>query len=282
MLYFIWGLFLGSFLNNVAYRLVRKQEFIYGKSKCPYCGKILTWYELIPLISFIIQKGRCRNCKNKISWRYPLTELITGFFTYGCALKSNVLLNLNLNNFIVFLYFLFFFSILFILALYDWETFYIEEKTLYFGLIGWLIFTIIFTFLKFSINFNLTDGLNYFFSFKLKQTRYHFILNSLFRGFIFSIFILFLFILTFGRGIGLGDLKIAFFIGLFLNFGDIIALILFSSFFGAIIGIYKILKNKKFFQEIPFIPLIFISAFLLLFLGEQLFYYFNNFMLKLS
>ena len=74
----------------------------------------------------------------------------------------------------------------------------------------------------------------------------------------------------------------AFFLGLFLNFGDMIALILLSSFLGSVIGVYKILKNRKLFNEIPFIPLVFASAFILLFLGEYLFYQFNNFMIKLS
>jgi len=281
MLYFLLGLFLGSFLNNVAYRLVKGEEFLFSRSKCPYCKKELSWYELIPILSFVIQKGKCRNCKNKISLRYPLTEIITGFFTYGCAIKSGLLINLNLSNFLLFLYLLFFYSILFVLALYDLETFYIEEKTFYFGLIGWLIFSIIFVFVK-EPDFNLTNGFNYFFNFHLKQIKYSFILNSLFRGFISSIFILLLFILTLGKGIGLGDLKLAFFLGLFLGFGDLIALILLSSFLGTVIGIYKILKNKKFFNEIPFIPLVFASAFILLFLGEYLFYQLNNFMLKLS
>jgi len=281
MLYFIWGLFWGSFLNTAAYRLVRKEEFIYTKSKCPYCGKILKWYELIPLISFIVQKGKCRNCKNKISLRYPIAELITGLFTYGCAAKAGLLMNLNFYNFAFFLYVLFFYSILFVLALYDLETFYIEEKTFYFGIIGWLIFAIIFLFIP-PPKFELTNGFNYFLNLPVKQTKFSFILNSLFRGFIFSIFILLLFVFTLGKGIGLGDLKIAFFSALFLNFGDMIALILLSSFLGSIIGIYKIIKNKKFFNEIPFIPLVFASAFILLFLGEYLFYQFNNFMLKLN
>ena len=281
MFYFIWGLFWGSFLNNVAYRLVRKEDFIYTKSKCPSCGKILKWYELIPLVSFIIQRGRCRACNNRISLRYPITELITGLFTYGCALKSGLLVNLNFYNFLLFLYILFFFSILFILALYDLETFYIEEKTLYFGLIVWLIFAIVFSFIKIP-EFTLTNGFNYFFNLPLKQAKFSFMLNSLFRGFIFSIFILLLFVFTLGKGIGLGDLKIVFFSALFLNFGDMIALILLSSFLGSVIGVYKILKNRKFFNEIPFIPLVFASAFILLFLGEYLFYQFNNFMIKLS
>ena len=280
MLYLILGLFLGSFLNNVAYRLVKGEEFLFSRSKCPYCKKELSWYELIPIISFIIQKGRCRNCKNKISLRYPLTEIIAGIFTYGAASKSDILVNLNFSNLILFLYIIFFYSILFILALYDLETFYIEEKTFYFGLLGWIIFTLIFLIIPIQ-KFELTGGFNYFFNLPIK-TKYSLILNQIFIAFIFSIFILTLFVVTLGKGIGLGDLKIAFFLGLFLGPGDILAVILLSSFLGAIIGIYKILKIRKFFNEIPFIPLVFASSLVLLFYGEYLFKILNSFMLKLS
>jgi len=144
MIYFLFGLFLGSFLNNVAYRLVKGEPFLFNRSKCPKCGKILSWYELIPVLSFIIQKGRCRNCKEKISLRYPITEIIVGVFTYYIAKKTYLLYFPNFYNILSFLYILIIFSILFILALYDLETFYIEEKVFYTGLICFLIFAFIF------------------------------------------------------------------------------------------------------------------------------------------
>ena len=73
---FVFGTIIGSFLNVVALRWDKKD--FGGRSRCPYCKKTLRWYELIPLASFLIQMGRCRNCQTKISYQYPLVEIFTG------------------------------------------------------------------------------------------------------------------------------------------------------------------------------------------------------------
>lgn len=77
ILTFIFGIIVGSFLNVVALRF-NTGTGLGGRSKCMSCGKKLTWKELIPLFSFIFQKGACRGCKSKISWQYPLVEFSTG------------------------------------------------------------------------------------------------------------------------------------------------------------------------------------------------------------
>lgn len=284
MLYFIFGLFLGSFLNNVAYRLVRGEKFLFNRSRCINCGEILNWYELIPIVSYIIQKGRCRNCKNRISLRYPLTELITGIFVYGIAKKTFLSLFLSFTTFFSFLFLLFFFSIIFVLALYDLETFYISEKILYFGLIIWLIFAVIFYLTKFS-EINLFGGVNYLISIpsKAQKGKLFAITDSIFNAFIFSFFFLLIFLLSFGKGIGLGDVKVAFLAGLFLKIGDLIFIFLLSSFLGSFIGIYNILLKKKFSREIPFIPLFFSALLISLLFGDFLYtFIINNLMLKLT
>lgn len=76
---FILGLLIGSFLNVVILRFDTEESIAKGRSKCPHCGKTLTWRELIPLVSFAVQGGRCVGCNSKISWQYPLVELTTGF-----------------------------------------------------------------------------------------------------------------------------------------------------------------------------------------------------------
>lgn len=72
------GLALGSFMNSCAYRLPRKISLAQVRSFCPNCGHRLSWHELIPLVSFVLQKGRCRACKGRISWQYPIIEVIGG------------------------------------------------------------------------------------------------------------------------------------------------------------------------------------------------------------
>ena len=79
IIFFILGTVLGSFYNVVGYRLPKGESLTKPKhSYCSGCGKQLKWYELIPIISFIIQKGKCRNCDSKISIFHPFIELITG------------------------------------------------------------------------------------------------------------------------------------------------------------------------------------------------------------
>lgn len=77
-LFFIIGITLGSFYNVLGMRLPIGESIIKPKSHCPKCNHELKWYELIPIISFIIQKGKCKSCKTKLSLFYPIIELSTG------------------------------------------------------------------------------------------------------------------------------------------------------------------------------------------------------------
>lgn len=74
----LFGLAIGSFLNVLIDRLPRGKNVITGRSVCDYCKKTLRWFELIPLLSWVLQSGRCRRCHKKLSVQYPLIELVTG------------------------------------------------------------------------------------------------------------------------------------------------------------------------------------------------------------
>jgi prepilin signal peptidase PulO-like enzyme (type II secretory pathway) len=74
---FVFGLIIGSFLNVVAYRIPRQESIVFPGSHCPHCGKALAAVELIPVLSWVFLRGRCRNCHTGISMVYPLIELIT-------------------------------------------------------------------------------------------------------------------------------------------------------------------------------------------------------------
>ncbi len=74
---FMFGAIIGSFLNVVSLRF-NSGKTVGGRSMCMSCGKTLTWIELIPILSFLAQRGACRKCKSKISWQYPLVEFLAG------------------------------------------------------------------------------------------------------------------------------------------------------------------------------------------------------------
>src|SRR3989344_3619523 len=84
---FSFGTIIGSFLNVLVLRLGTGEAIGRGRSRCFSCGKTLTWRELIPLVSFITQKGKCRSCGSRISWQYPIVEFITGLVFLLVALK---------------------------------------------------------------------------------------------------------------------------------------------------------------------------------------------------
>ncbi len=89
VLFFLFGLIFGSFYNVVGFRLPKDEEIVFEKSHCPKCKHTLQWYELIPVFSFLLQKGKCRYCHEKISLFYPFIELGTGllfavsFYSFG-------------------------------------------------------------------------------------------------------------------------------------------------------------------------------------------------------
>jgi len=84
-LYALLGLALGSFLNVCIHRLPRGESIVLPRSRCPQCGSAIAAYDNIPLLSFLLLRGRCRSCGIRISLQYPLVELFTGLACYACA-----------------------------------------------------------------------------------------------------------------------------------------------------------------------------------------------------
>lgn len=82
LLIFIFGTFIGSFLNVVIYRIPRGQSIVKPRSKCPECGTMIKWYQNIPVFSWMFLRGKCAHCGSKIPIKYPLVELICGFFSF--------------------------------------------------------------------------------------------------------------------------------------------------------------------------------------------------------
>ncbi len=88
--FFILGIVVGSFLNVIVLRFRSGLKATQGRSICFSCGKTLQWYELIPVASFLFQGARCRGCNSRISWQYPLVELLTGAIFILVFLKEGL------------------------------------------------------------------------------------------------------------------------------------------------------------------------------------------------
>ena len=83
-LFFIFGSIMGSFFYVMAVRVIKGESILRPRSHCEKCGHILKWYELIPIISFLIQGGKCRNCKTKLNIGYIFMEICTGVLFAVC------------------------------------------------------------------------------------------------------------------------------------------------------------------------------------------------------
>ena len=133
---FVMGICIGSFLNVVVYRLPNDISIIKPRSFCPKCKTKLTWRENIPLISWFIQRGRCKNCNTFISIRYPLVELITAILFVVFIKSSPYLYGFSFNLIFNIFFSWLFLSLLICIALIDIETFWIPQGLINFGFLS--------------------------------------------------------------------------------------------------------------------------------------------------
>lgn len=132
VLVFVFGTAMGSFLNCAAWRIAHKESFLKGRSHCPECGHTLGFLDLIPILSWIFLKGKCRYCGKKVSVRYLLTETVFGLLSVACLLCYD-LSWLCLRNYI-------FGCCLFLLSLVDLETMEIPDGCHIVMILAWVVF----------------------------------------------------------------------------------------------------------------------------------------------
>lgn len=116
---FIFGLIIGSFLNCVIYRLEEDRSFLQGRSFCPHCKHKLGFFDLIPILSFLVLKGKCRYCRKPISWQYPLVELATAvIFVVAFSILHSVF-HILISAFLI------------VIFVYDLKHYLIPDKVIY-------------------------------------------------------------------------------------------------------------------------------------------------------
>ena len=244
IIFFVFGLVIGSFLNVVILRLNTQKTFG-GRSHCMSCQRQLAWHELFPLFSFILLGGRCRGCKTKISWQYPLVEFLTGIIFAGLFLKFQ---DVFYSNALVFAgtiaYYASMFSLLIVIAVYDIKHKIIPDVlVLVFGI---LAFIGLFLFSGFGFHLHIPSILEFL------------------SGIIIALPFALLWLISRGSWMGLGDAKLAIGLGWLLGLSRVLSGVVLAFWSGAIIGLLLLAFSKKhgMKSEIPFAPFLVLGTIL--------------------
>lgn len=282
---FIFGLCLGSLSKVIADRSLTTKTF-FGRSFCTFCKKKLAWYDLIPIVSYASLRGKCRYCHKRLSLEYPLMELLTGLLgagIFGKLIPSNFLilswetqliiaLNLLISCIVV--------VVLISVFLTDFKTGYIPDRITQPSL--WLVFILLIISSLFKVyllfqslqlsplgKYLLPPYSNYFYrhALDLSQPLFYGALMALSLGLFFYLLI----ILTKGRGMGGGDLKLGVFLGLAFGFPDSLVVMMLSFVLGSVFGIGLILfGRKRFGQTLPFGPFMSVAGIICLFWSNEI------------
>lgn len=218
---FICGLIFGSFYNVVGLRLPKAESIIYPNSYCPYCKKPLSYLDNIPLISYILLKGKCNACHMEISKVYPLVELGTGLLFMYAAYKVN---NFPLIISLVLM------SLVILITITDIYYFIIPNKLLLF-------------FMSIFIVIRIVHPLSPWYDSLL--------------GFLLSYLLIFMLIIISQGGIGAGDMKYLAVLGFLTGTKVVLLGFILAILLGGVYGIYLlIVKQKNKSDSVPFGPFI--------------------------
>lgn len=277
---FLFGISIGSFLNVLICRLEESENPNYrsstsivgGRSYCPHCRHQIRWYDNIPLFSFFILAGKCRDCRGKISWQYPLIELAMGLlfliiFNFLRQPADSIInfqtvcfgfdfFQVSCFKFHVSLLYLFIvFSGLFAILVYDFKHYIIPNKILY---------PLIVLALGFGV-FNL-------FQVSMPTGRQaSFSPQSFVFSLLIPLFFLSLIIISRGKWMGMGDVKLSFFMALFLSWPNIIVAIFLAFWLGTLVSLPLLIFGKKGLKsQIPFGPFLITGTFIAFFWGERI------------
>lgn len=244
MLIFCLGCCIGSFVNVLIYRLPKKENFVMGRSYCPHCKHILGIFELIPLLSWLILKGRCAHCSNKISLRYPLIELCCGLYAVFCVYKTGM----TWSTLLLFICGV----VLLVISMIDIQTMLIPDSL--------NVFLMILAVLHFV---------------------WHPELNFLHRaiGFFIISFPLYILSVLYRNCFGGGDIKLMAIMGFMLGYIQIVVAFLCGLLLASIYSLVLVFMKKKDMKcYIPFAPFLSAGLFLSMYYGNEIIFLYLKFL----
>lgn len=243
ILIFIYGHVIGSFLNVCIYRIPREESIAFPSSRCPSCGTRISWYDNIPLVSYLFLLGRCRSCKSRIRIQYPLVEVINGL--------SYLILYSYFGFSLDFIFYALIFSVLIVISFIDINEMLIPDI---------LVFIVLFL----GILHKLLNYLTYDISPGF--------LNS-FGGLLIAGGLFFTIYLLSRGGMGDGDITLMAALGFILGTRLVFLSILLSFIIGAFVSIFLLLTRLKTRKDpIPFGPFIVIAFMITVLWGEDILY----------
>ena len=262
LLAFLFGLLIGSFLNVCIHRWPRDQSVVKPRSQCPHCERQIEARDNVPLVSYLLLRGRCRYCAEAISWRYPLVEILNG------CLYAGLLWKFGLDAFT--LKAAFFGSMMLVLIFTDIEHYILPDEITLGGLVIGLLL---------SLSLPMPEGLMKFvWTIMDAEADWRWISLAesavgalLFGGGLWILRELY-YRMRGVDGLGLGDVKMAAMMGSFWGVGHTLLILLLGSLGGALVGMLVVLiGGKKWNYEMPFGSYLGAAALLVTVWGDTLF-----------
>lgn len=244
---FIFGLVVGSFLNVCIYRMAKRESIILPRSHCVKCGKTIAWYDNIPLLSFIILRGKCRRCKEKISFIYFVVELLTGVVFLSTFLYFGLSAEFFIYTALI--------CALIVASFIDLKIQEIPDEITLPGIVIGLIVGFCFP----QIMSQDKHILGLFYSFLGMIVGGGLIyLMGMFGEFLFK-----------KEAMGGGDVKLMAMVGAFLGWQLIVLAFFLAPFFGSVVGITLKIKNKE--DIMPYGPHLSLASIAAIFWGQKIF-----------
>lgn len=286
---FILGMAFGSFNNVLIHRLPEGKD-LGGYSRCPNCSNRLHWQDLIPVISFLLLRRKCRYCEEKISFYYPLVEIITGLafaFVVFWVLKNLTGMS-PLYYLPVMVFWLFFIDVLIVIFFTDLIYGLISDQIIFSSVIVAMLYQLFFpVFISSATYFSLKSSSSPIaqyllpphsdYIFNVASRSFVLVLYTLVAAFLLALIFYLIILFSKGRAMGGGDVKLGFLIGLITGWPTMVVAIFLGLLTGASLGVLLIaIGKKRFGQTVPFGPFLTLGTFVALFWGQPIFNWYIN------